>query len=128
MRVLIVDDFPDVTEALRMLLGVLGHEVTTARSGKQALETVERELPDVAMCDVGLPDLSGYEVARAIRRRPGGRRTFLAAITGWGANKDRVDAMAAGFDLHLVKPIDAAKVIKLLSTAESVLRTRDGAS
>ena len=105
-RVLVVDDHPDSAEASCLLLTLLGHEARAATSGVQALVEVERWHPDVVICDIGLPDISGYEIARTIRRRHG-TELYLAALTGWAQPIDRARALAAGFDRHLVKPASA---------------------
>jgi CheY-like chemotaxis protein len=89
-----------------MLLTLLGHQARAVTTGKQALVEVERWQPDIVICDIGLPDISGYEIARTIRSRHG-TRMYLAALTGWAQPVDRVRAFAAGFDQHLVKPASA---------------------
>jgi CheY-like chemotaxis protein len=105
-RVLVVDDHPDSAEASCLLLTLLGHEACAAMSGRQALVQVERWHPDVVFCDICLPDISGYEIARTIRSRHG-TEVYLAALTGWAHPADRERAFAAGFDQHLVKPASA---------------------
>lgn len=105
-RVLVVDDHPDSADASCILLTLLGHEACAVTSGQQALVEVERWHPDVVICDIGLPDISGYEIARTIRSRHG-TEMYLVALTGWAQPIDRVHALAAGFDRHLVKPASA---------------------
>ncbi len=104
-RILLVDDNPDQTSTLRMLLTLEGHEVQVAADGRSALERARAFLPDVAILDIGLPDLDGHELARTIRRDPALRDTFLIAQTGWGSAADRAKGVAAGFNVHLVKPV-----------------------
>jgi PAS domain S-box-containing protein len=106
LRVLVVDDNQDAVESMALLLGMWGHEVTTASEGQAALDLAERLRPDVVLLDIGLPGLDGYEVARRLRARPGGEQTVLMAMTGYGQAEDRQRAQEAGFALHLVKPIE----------------------
>ncbi len=114
-RVLIVDDFPDAADASCMLLTVLGHSCRIAKSGTAALELIEQFDPDIVILDIGLPDLSGYEIARTLRAHS--TRAYLAALTGWGASSDRDRAFAAGFDLHVVKPASAEKLCGIVERA-----------
>lgn len=127
-RILIVDDFPDVAEMACVLLGMLGHECRAAGCGRDALAEADRFDPDVALLDIGLPDLSGYELARELRQRRSGRPLYIAAITGWGAPADRARAYAAGFDQHLTKPADAAKLREVLERADEHLRASGSGS
>jgi CheY-like chemotaxis protein/two-component sensor histidine kinase len=105
-RVLVVDDNQDAADTLAMALELLGHEVRVAYRGKEALIQAEQFAPALILLDIGLPDLDGYEVARRIRAAPWGRTPVLVAATGWSQEADRQMAIAAGFDRHLVKPID----------------------
>jgi CheY-like chemotaxis protein len=102
-----------------MLLNLGGHETFIANDGREALDAFERIHPDVALLDIGLPVLNGYEVAHAIRERPLGKDVLLIAITGWGQEDDRNRAREAGFDAHLVKPVDHAELTKLLAALSS---------
>jgi CheY-like chemotaxis protein len=108
-RVLVVEDNADIREALRLLLGLWGHDVLLAESGDQGLQLALQSAPDVALIDIGLPGMSGYELAARIRarahERPGAIR--LIAMTGYGQPADRARAAHAGFDEHLLKPVDA---------------------
>ncbi|WP_170162317.1 CHASE domain-containing protein [Caldimonas tepidiphila] len=106
LRILLVDDNRDAAESLAALLAGDGHAVELAHDGPQALEAAARSRPDVALLDIGLPGLDGYEVARRLRRGPEGERLRLIAITGWGQPEDRRRTRDAGFDAHLVKPVD----------------------
>jgi CheY-like chemotaxis protein len=112
--VLIADDNHDAADALAMLLTALGHEVRVAYSGNAALALAEDFRPDVALFDIGMPDLDGYEVARRLRAEPWGRAMYLAAITGWGQEEDVDRARRAGFDRHFTKPVDPDEVARLL--------------
>ena len=104
-RVLIVEDSPDLQEMLTILLEVWGHEVLSASEGTSGVEQALTHAPDVALVDLGLPVIDGYEVARRIRSDPRGKSLRLVAITGYGSPEQRARVMAAGFDLHLVKPV-----------------------
>jgi signal transduction histidine kinase/CheY-like chemotaxis protein len=105
-RVLVVDDNIDAAETLRMLLEMNGHEVRCAHEGAQAIELAMAFRPDVALLDIGLPRMDGFELARRLRARPEMRDTRLIALTGYGQAEDRSRALAAGFDDHLTKPVD----------------------
>jgi len=113
-RVLVVEDNPDVAELMRLQLRMWGHEVSTAEDGHSGLQAALRLRPDVALIDVGLPGLDGYEVARQVRSAEGGDRIRLVALTGYGRPEDRDRALAAGFDAHLVKPVDPRQLQDLL--------------
>jgi signal transduction histidine kinase len=113
-RILVADDNSDALESLATLLELGGHEVFSAANGALALESAERNLPEVALLDIGMPKLDGYEVARRIRAQPWGQRITLVALTGWGQESDRRRSGEAGFDSHLVKPLDLDKLTELL--------------
>jgi len=113
-RVLIADDNHDAATSLAMLLELEGHEVTVVHDGRQALQNIESLNPDVAMLDIGMPEIDGYEVARRVRQKPAGRGLMLIAVTGWGQETDRARAMEAGFDLHFTKPVEPERLIELL--------------
>jgi signal transduction histidine kinase len=114
-RILVADDNLDTRESLALLLSLEGHSVYTASDGQQTLERAEEYRPDVALLDIGMPGMDGYEVARRIRARPWGGRITLVALTGWGQDADRIRSHDAGFDSHLVKPVDLDKVINVLA-------------
>ena len=114
-RVLVVDDNVDGAESLATLVGLWGHEVRIAHDGPSALITAAEFRPDAVLLDIGLPGLDGYKVARQLRARPGSGTTKPVALTGWGRDADRERPLAAGFDLHLVKPVDPAEPRKVLS-------------
>jgi PAS domain S-box-containing protein len=105
-RVLLVEDHPDAGESLRMLLEVLGHHVRVVREGNAALDMARANVPDVMLIDIGLPGMDGYEVARRMRQQPELKRVVLVALTGYATVDDRQAAFAAGFDYHLVKPVN----------------------
>ncbi|HEY6922047.1 MAG TPA: response regulator [Steroidobacteraceae bacterium] len=118
-RILVADDNNDALESLATLLQLSGHEVYTAPNGAVALESAEQHRPEVALLDIGMPKLDGYEVARRIRAQPWGARITLVALTGWGQDSDRRRSQEAGFDSHLVKPLDLDKLTDLLDTLPS---------
>jgi len=115
-RVLIVDDNADARASLSALLGALGHEVSTAKDGAEAIEVFAAERPEAALIDIGLPDISGYEVARRIRERDEGR-TVLVALTGYGRQQDRDASMKAGFNAHLTKPAGLEELERVFARA-----------
>jgi signal transduction histidine kinase/ActR/RegA family two-component response regulator len=113
-RVLVVDDNDDAATSLSLLLGSLGYETRTAGDGEAALRVAEDFRPDAMLLDIGLPRLNGYDVARALRARPWGKDVTLIAVTGWGQAEDRQRTMAAGFDEHMVKPVDPDVLLRRL--------------
>lgn len=114
-RILVADDNVDSTQSLELLLKMRGNEVRTANDGLRALEVAEAFRPDVLLLDIGMPELNGYEVCRRIRERPWGKKVVLVAMTGWGQDEDKQRSREAGFDLHLVKPVDFSAIETLLS-------------
>jgi CheY-like chemotaxis protein len=113
-RILIVDDNEDAANALAMLLQLEGHEVRTAPHGDAALAMLEAYVPELALLDIGLPGMDGYQLARALRAHPRSRHTRLVALTGYGLENDRRQAMEAGFDQHLIKPVDLELLLRTL--------------
>lgn len=99
---------------MAMLLELLGHRVSTAADGKSALERARAELPDLVLVDIGLPDIDGYEVARTLRADAATRGLRLVALTGYASPEHRDRSLAAGFDLHLAKPLDAETLQRAL--------------
>jgi CheY-like chemotaxis protein len=116
-RILIADDNRDAARGLALMLAMEGHEVRTAYDGVEALQIAEDFLPEVVLLDIGMPRLDGYETARRLRQRPGGESIFLVAQTGWGQEDDKQRAKQAGFDRHLVKPLDPDALNQVLSQA-----------
>jgi DNA-binding response OmpR family regulator len=112
-RILVVDDNADAADSLAMLLQVRGDEVRVAYDGEEALAAELDFRPEVVLLDIGMPKLSGYEVARRIRdaRGPG---VLIIAITGWGQDEDRQRAHEAGFDHHFTKPVDYAALLEVI--------------
>jgi CheY-like chemotaxis protein len=109
-RVLVADDNRDAADSLTMLLQISGYEVHTVHSGSEALEVAARERPEACILDIGMPGLSGYDVARRIRESDWGKEMLLIALTGWGQGQDVARAKAAGFDRHCTKPVDVAEL------------------
>lgn len=107
-RVLVVDDNEDAAQSLAMLLRILGQDVRTARDGRQALREAREFRPQVAFLDIGLPEMTGYDLARRLRGEAGGERMLLVALTGWGQEEDRCRSREAGFDEHITKPAEPA--------------------
>lgn len=112
---LVADDNVDSAETLALLLQALGNEVRTVHDGLRAVEESESFRPDVALLDIGMPGLDGYEAARVIRAKPWGAGVLLIALTGWGDDDDRRRSREAGFDRHLLKPIDIAHLREALA-------------
>jgi CheY-like chemotaxis protein len=119
----VADDNRDAAESLAMLLRLEGHEVITAHDGEEAFDAIERSRPRLALLDIGMPKLNGYEMAARVRGQPWGAGITLAAITGWGQVEDQRKALAAGFDHHLVKPIDPSAVLALCEQVAERSRT-----
>jgi PAS domain S-box-containing protein len=114
-RILVVDDNRDAALTLGTMLELRGNDVRVAHDGLEALEIAQTFRPDVALLDIGLPRLNGYETAKRIRKEPWGADIFLIAVTGWGQEEDRRRSTEAGFNLHMVKPIDHAALEGLLA-------------
>jgi PAS domain S-box-containing protein len=114
-RILLVDDNRDAAETLAMLLELTGHETHIAYDGLEAVETAAKVKPDLVLLDIGLPKMNGYEVARRIRERPWGKNLVLVALTGWGQDEDRLKSREAGFDGHILKPVDPEALTRLLA-------------
>jgi signal transduction histidine kinase/CheY-like chemotaxis protein len=114
-RILVVDDNRDSAESLAMLLRLSGNETAVAYDGEQAVEEAARQRPDVILLDIGLPRLNGYDACRRIRENQCTRDVLVIALTGWGQQEDRRKSAEAGFDGHLVKPVDHAELLKLLA-------------
>lgn len=124
-RVLVVDDNRDGAESLAMLLAISGHDARTAHNGPGGLRAAYDFAPEVVFLDIGLPDMSGYEVAEKLRSTPPRVRPYLIALTGWGSDDDKRRAQAAGFDHHMTKPVDAAAVEVLLAGLPRPCLSRD---
>jgi PAS domain S-box-containing protein len=115
-RVLVADDNRDAADSLAMLLRMEGHDVRVVYDGVQAIEAIREQPPEIALLDIGMPEMNGYEVAQAVRESFSKERLTLIAVTGWGQKHDVTRALDAGFDSHFTKPIDPLAVAALLNT------------
>jgi CheY-like chemotaxis protein len=113
-RVLVVDDNDDVLESLSRLVARLGNDVCRARDGLEAVDLAKSFRPEIVLMDLGMPNLNGYEAASRMRQEPWGQAITLVATSGWGQDGDRLRTAEAGFDWHLVKPIDTAALREVL--------------
>jgi CheY-like chemotaxis protein len=118
-RVVVADDNVDAADTLAMLLAKLGCNVRTVYGGELAVREAKVFEPDVVFLDLGLPDLDGYEACRQIRAELGGKRITLVALTGWGRSQDRERTKNAGFDHHLVKPVEVERLLQLVRSRPS---------
>jgi CheY-like chemotaxis protein len=115
LRILVVEDHRDTADSLRLLLELYGYEVAVAYSGEDGVKAAEQYRPDVVLCDIGLPGLDGYRVARRLRDNPTTARARLIAVTAYGQDEDRRRSHEAGFQHHLVKPMDPDALLRLLN-------------
>jgi CheY-like chemotaxis protein len=118
-RILIVDDNCDSAASLATLLKRSGNETLVAHDGEEAVEAAASQLPDVILLDIGLPKLNGFEACRRIRQFQWAKNVLIIALTGWGQEEDRRKSTEAGFDNHLIKPVDHAELMKLLGSRSS---------
>ena len=121
IRVLVVDDNVDSADSLSQCLRMLGYQTLTAHDGLEAVRSAASYLPNVALLDIGLPHVSGYEAAKQIRALPRGEQLLLIALSGWGQDEDRRRSQAAGFDHHFVKPVDIDALTNVLAEHEQYL-------
>ncbi|GAA4011830.1 hypothetical protein GCM10022212_01460 [Actimicrobium antarcticum] len=115
LRILVVDDNRDSANSMTALLEIMGNDIRTAYDGQEGVDMAEAYRPDAILLDIGLPKLNGYEACRRIREQPWGKRAMLIALTGWGQDEDRQLSHEAGFDHHLVKPVDLQALITILA-------------
>lgn len=125
-RVLVIEDNPDAADSLRDLLELCGHEVQVAHDGPSGLRTARAFMPEVVLCDIGLPSMDGYEVAAAFRSDPQLRTIRMVALTGYALQEDQRKATAAGFDCHVAKPPDLERLREILSAGEDSRPSSDG--
>jgi CheY-like chemotaxis protein/anti-sigma regulatory factor (Ser/Thr protein kinase) len=116
-RILVVEDNRDAADSLRMLLELYGYDVTVAYTGPTGVEKAKAWKPDVVLCDIGLPGLDGYGVVRELRQDPATARARMIAVTGYGSAEDRQRSQEAGFDQHLVKPVDPEALQEVVASA-----------
>ena len=115
LRILVVEDDPESLQMMGALLGLWGYEPRLVPAGPAALEAAEEEMPDIVLLDLGLPGMDGFEVARRLRRRPGGHDLFIAAVTAYRGEEHKRQARESGFDRYLMKPVDIDTLRLLLS-------------
>jgi CheY-like chemotaxis protein len=120
-RILVADDNRDAADTLAKMLKLFGHEVRIAYDGEEAVQVAADFVPDLALLDIGMPRLNGYDAARSIRSQPRGGRIKIVALTGWGQPEDKRRSQSAGFDEHLVKPVDPAVLGRILADARPAL-------
>jgi CheY-like chemotaxis protein len=118
-KILIVEDNPDTAESLATLLTSCGHSVRIARTGPQGLAAAAEFGPDVAIVDIGLPEMDGHELGRQLRRQLDGAECLLIAATAYGREEDIARSVAAGFDAHFVKPVPLLRFLQLIDENES---------
>ena len=109
-----VDDNRDSAMSLAMMLKLMGNEARTAHDGLEALDVAAAFRPDLVLLDIGMPSLNGYDTAQRLRQQPWGKNVVLVALTGWGQDVEKQRSLEAGFDFHMVKPVDPAALEKLL--------------
>jgi CheY-like chemotaxis protein/anti-sigma regulatory factor (Ser/Thr protein kinase) len=119
-RILIADDNKDAATSLAMILNIMGNETQAVYDGLAAFNAAPVFKPDVILLDIGMPELNGSDAARRIREQPWGRDIVLVALTGWGQDEDKRQSLAAGFNFHMVKPIDLANLEKLLAGLDTL--------
>jgi PAS domain S-box-containing protein len=122
-RILIVDDNSLSSKSTAMLLRLMGHEIATAFNGFEGIEVARTFRPDVILLDIGLPKLDGYEVAQRIREQPWGKSTLLIAVTGYGQEEDRRRSLEAGFNYHMIKPVNLVELEKTLTDLRTANKT-----
>ena len=127
-RVLVVDDNVDSVDSLAMLLRLMGHDVATASDGLSALARADEFRPNVAILDIGLPKVNGYDLAKQIRERPWAKDVVLVALTGWGQEQHRRRSVEAGFNHHLTKPVEFDVLQQILADADKCLPERNAAA
>ena len=119
MKVLVVDDNTDAADSLSALLEIDGFDVRTVYDGAAAVAMAAESQPDMIIMDLGMPGMDGYETARAIRQRPGAERILMLALTGWGQSDARRRTVEAGFDHHLVKPVELEQIVRLAGARQN---------
>jgi two-component system, sensor histidine kinase len=118
-KVLVVEDNKDAADSLKMLLELSGYDVAVAETGPDGVRLGREWAPQAVLCDIGLPGLDGYGVARKLRADPATAKALLVAVTGYGQDEDRVKAREAGFDHHLIKPADPSELQRLLAAGRA---------
>lgn len=114
LRILIIEDNRDYADGLQTVFEILGHHALVTYNGTEGLEAAMRELPDAIVCDIGLPGVDGYEIARTLRANPVTASLFLVAVTGYASDADRELARKSGFNVHLAKPAEASSILEVI--------------
>jgi CheY-like chemotaxis protein len=122
-RILVVDDNKDSASSLSLMLKIMGNETKSVFDGLAAVEAAGEFLPEIILLDIGLPKLNGYDACRAIREQPWSEGMYIIALTGWGQDEDRRRSAEAGFDHHLVKPVEMAILQKLFAEMHGSRKT-----
>jgi CheY-like chemotaxis protein len=117
-KILVVDDNRDAADSLAAILRVEGHEARAAYSGAEAVQAAEEMKPDVVLLDIQMPEMSGYDVARALRDYRRGVRAVIVAVTAYGQESDKLAARQAGFHHHITKPVDPARVLEIIESVD----------
>jgi CheY-like chemotaxis protein len=115
LRILIIEDNRDYADGLQVVFEILGHSAIATYNGIDGLDAALREVPDVIVCDIGLPGLDGYQVARALRQNPATAGVFLVAVTGYASDSARELAYQSGFNAHIAKPAEASRILALVA-------------
>ena len=115
LNILVVDDNEDGANSLGQMLQIMGNQIRVTHDGLAAIRVAEEFRPQVILLDIGMPKLDGYDACRRIRQKSWGKNTVLIALTGWGQFEDRRRTKEAGFDYHLVKPVESSTLVKVLS-------------
>jgi CheY-like chemotaxis protein len=118
-RILVADDNEDSALSMAMMLKIMGNDVRMARDGVEAVEAAKEFRPEMILLDIGMPRMNGYDACRRIREMDFGRDVIIVALTGWGQDEDKRRSKEAGFDRHLIKPIDPEAIEKLLAVLQS---------
>lgn len=124
-RILVVDDYPNAAEGLARWLRRMGNDVRTALDGIEGIQLAEEFRPEIVLLDLGMPKLGGYETAERIRSQPWGERMMLVALTGWAQEEEQQSLRKAGFNAHLVKPVDRKALAALLAKYEAAWPTEE---
>ena len=124
-RILLVDDNVDYVATMATLLSAMGHDVRTAHEGSTAQHIARNFMPEFAFLDIGMPGLNGYDLARLLRQFPETHQCVLVAVTGWGQDKDRDLSRSAGFNHHLVKPVELAQILSIIEKGTALVNDTD---
>lgn len=124
-KILVVDDYPNAAEGLARWLRRMGNDVRTALDGIEGIQVAEQFRPEIVLLDIAMPKLGGYEAAERIRSQPWGKRMMLVALTGWAEEKEEESVRKAGFDAHLIKPVDRKELAALIAKYDAEWATKE---